>query len=117
MKESYKNLLFALTMMACAHSGCNAPSPSPSATSESVELEIKQGDAAFVNRNYPAALSSYQDAKEQIERLSAFETRSLERDTSLLQHYYNLSKVLEARIELTEIAIEIRELPPPELSG
>jgi hypothetical protein len=75
-----------------------------------VETTIIDGDEAFSRYKYEEALKFYKEADRKLIRLREYETEAPSADTHQLQRCYNIETLLLTRIDLTEIALNIRRI-------
>lgn len=132
MRNHIKSISVSICLVVCTISfGC-ADMPRKPYAFKVIQEEIRQGDLAFEIYDYNSALHHYEKASSQLSDLVAFEIyptskhksrierkaevemkrRSLRfhADAGHLQRYVNTMTFVEARIELTKIAITIGQL-------
>lgn len=111
MKRYFKPLVFINAIAGLiVFFGCTDVIHERRITIEMIEDPIRRGDKAFEWRDYRFALEEYEQADRGLDSATRFENESQSKDMSLLQTYHNAKSFLNARIELTKLAIEIRTL-------
>lgn len=111
MKRYFKPLVFISAIAGLiVLVGCSDVMHERRITIEMIEDHIRRGDKAFEWGDYRLALEEYEQADRGLDSVTRFENESQSKDLNLLQTYQNAKSFLNARIELTKLAIEIRTL-------